>query len=162
MTQFKLLGLASCMLFLTSCFQAEEKKQTEEVVIPPEKKELVEIGIIAKGESMAEIAFEPNSINIPANSRVKLLFINKSEAEGMFHNFVLVSLGAGQEIATKGLKAGKAKDFVPKDERVIVNTPLLAMGETVTIEFDAPPKGSYHYICTFPGHTNMVGRLNVQ
>ncbi len=134
-------------------------EEVEEVL---EEKEVVEIKIAALGETMAEIAFEPKALSVPANSRVKLTFENKSSAEGMFHNFVLVELGSGAEIATTGMKAGKEKDFVPNDERVFANTTMSKMGETLTIEFDAPAKGSYHYICTYPGHTNMIGRFNVE
>ena len=100
--------------------------------------------------------------SVPANSRVKLTFENKSSAEGMLHNFVLVELGSGAEIATAGMKAGLDNNFVPKDERVIAYTAVSNMGKTLTIEFDAPAKGSYHYVCTYPGHTNMIGRFNVE
>ncbi len=127
-----------------------------------EEKEVVEITVAALGESMAEIAFEPKSLSVPANSRVKLTLENKSSAEGMFHNFVIVELGSGAEISAAGIKAGIDNNFVPNDERVFANTTMSKMGETLTIEFDAPAKGSYHYICTYPGHTNMIGRLNVE
>ena len=132
----------------------------EEVI--EEEKELIEISVAATGESMAEIAFEPKALSVPANSRVRLTFENKSSAEGMFHNFVLVELGSGAEIAAAGMKAGLDNNFVPDDKRVIAYTKMSNMGETLTIEFDAPAKGSYHYVCTYPGHTSMIGRLNVE
>ena len=137
----------------------EVMEEVEEVL---EEKEVVEITVAALGESMAEIAFEPKALSVPANSRVKLTFENKSSAEGMLHNFVLVELGSGADIAAAGIKAGIDNNFVPNDERVFTNTTMSKMGETLTIEFDAPGKGSYHYICTYPGHTNMIGRLNVE
>ena len=140
--------------------KVEEAKTEEE---EPAEKELVEITLAATGETMTEIAFEPKTLTIPANSRVKLTFNNKSSMEGMLHNFVLVELGSGQEIATAGISAGKDNAFVPDDDRVIAYTEVSDIGETVVVEFDAPAKGSYHYICTFPGHyPNMIGRLNVE
>ena len=145
--------------------QSEKEPQPKEEVTPeePVEKEVVEITLNAVGEAMNEIAYDPKSLTVPANSRVKLTFNNKSSAEGMLHNFVLVELGSGQEIATAGIKAGKDNNFVPKDSRIFANTTMTQMGETVTIEFDAPAKGSYHYICTYPGHyPNMIGRLNVE
>ena len=138
----------------------DEVEAIEEVV--EEERELVEITVTALGESMAEIAFEPKSISVPANSRVKLTFENKSSADGMFHNFVLVELGSGAEIATAGIKAGIDNNFVPDDKRIFANTTMSKMGETLIIEFDAPAKGSYHYVCTYPGHTSMIGRFNVE
>lgn len=134
----------------------------EEVMEDVKEKEVVEIKVAAIGESMSEIAFEPKTLSVPSNTRIKLVLENKSSAEGMFHNFVLVELGSGAEIASAGIKAGKEKGFVPQDKRVIAHTVVSKMGETVTVEFDAPAKGSYHYICTYPGHTNMIGRFNVE
>lgn len=127
------------------------------------ERELVEITLIAKGETMTEIAFDPKVLNVPKNSRIRLTLKNESVMAGMLHNFVLVALGSGQEIATAGISAGEANSFVPKDDRVIINTKVLKMGEETTIEFDSPDVGSYHYICSFPGHyPNMIGRMNVQ
>ena len=140
---------------------SSEQNETDKSSIPANK-ERVEIRIAALGESMAELAFEPKSISVPANSTVVLTFENKSSAEGMYHNFVLVELGSGQEISSAGIKAGKSKEFIPNDDRVITHTKVTDMGETVTIEFDAPAKGSYHYVCTYPGHTSMIGRFNVE
>jgi azurin len=145
----------------TASEKVEEVMEEVEEVIEMEK-EVVEIKVAALGESMAEIAFEPKALSVPANSRVKLTFENKSSAEGMLHNFVLVELGSGAEIATAGMKAGKENNFIPDDKRIFANTTMSQMGETLTIEFDAPAKGSYHYICTYPGHTNMIGRFNVE
>ncbi len=132
-----------------------------EIIEEVEEKEIVEIRVSALGESMAEIAFEPKALSVPANSRVILTFENKSSAEGMLHNFVLVELGSGSEIAAAGIKAGLDNNFVPDDKRIIAYTKMSNMGETITIEFDAPAKGSYHYVCTYPGHISMIGRLNV-
>lgn len=123
--------------------------------------EIIEISVAAIGESMAEIAFDPTSLSIPANSTVKLTFTNKSSTKGMLHNFVLVKLGTGSKVASAGISAGKAQEFVPKSNDVLVFTAIADLGETIEIEFEAPAKGSYHYICTYPGHTNMIGRLNV-
>ena len=152
--------------FLLACAEKknveENSSAKKETIENIEEKKVVEITIAALGESMGKIAFEPSSISIPKNSVVRLLFRNNSSTSGMLHNFVLVQQGSGNEISSKGLRAGKSKHFVPKDDRVITSTKILNMGEEVTIEFDAPSKGSYHYICTFPGHTNMVGRLIVE
>lgn len=134
---------------------------TEEEV--KKEKEVVEINLIAKGEDMTAISFDPKTLNVPAGSRVKLTLKNESQAEGMFHNFVLVKLGTGQEIATLGIKAGEKNEFVPDNPNVLAHTKVVDMGKSTIIEFDAPPKGSYHYICTYPGHyPNMIGRLNVE
>jgi azurin len=138
--------------------EAPAKKESSIEIIT----EQVEINVAAKGESMAEIAFEPASLTLNEGAEVTLIFKNQSSAAGMLHNFVLVPMGAGQEIATAGISAGEANNFTPNDDRIIVATKMTTMGEEVTITFTAPKKGSYHYICTYPGHfPKMVGRLTV-
>lgn len=155
-TMIVILGLAMIISCGTESKNKVQKQQAEK------SKEIISIEINAIGESMAEIAFEPKEVNIKSGTRVKLTFNNKSSAAGMLHNFILVELGAGQEIASAGLKAGKNKDFKPNDSRIIVATKVLDLGAQLIIEFDAPKKGSYHYICTYPGHyPKMIGRLNV-
>ena len=164
-----ILALVACGGEAKKAESSQESKATESVeevteaeVVEEAEKEVVEITLAAQGDDMASISFEPKSLNVPAGSRVKLTFENKSAAAGMFHNFVLVNLGTGQEVATAGIKAGQENGFVPESDDVIAYTEVVEMGNTITYEFDAPAKGSYHYICTYPGHTNMIGRLNVE
>ena len=168
MRKSKKIVLISLSALLFACTNNDSTKanskssNTIETIENSIPKEVIEINLIAKGEDMNEIAFEPNVLTIASNTRIKLSLKNESTAAGMLHNFVLVELGSGKEISAKGLRAGKAKGFIPKDKRVIAYTKISNIGETVTVEFDAPAKGSYHYICTYPGHISMVGRLNVE
>lgn len=169
--------LGGCLIWITllACGDSgnANQNQNQTDVVKEEKtnpkpdkqvKKVIEIELIAQGESMNEISFEPKILTIPENSTIKLTFINKSEAAGMFHNFVLVEQGSGQEVATEGISAGKENNFVPENnENLIAYSPIADMGETLEIEFEAPPKGSYHYICTYPGHyPAMIGRLIVE
>lgn len=163
------IGIGIALLGIVACGAEKPKASDKESELKETKKvqqkeqEVIEITVRAVGESMAEIAFEPASINVPSGSKVKLTFENKSSAAGMLHNFVLVELGSGQDIASAGIKAGKDNSFVPKDKRVVFYTDVLYLGESQVYEFNAPSKGSYHFICTFPGHyPSMIGRLNVQ
>ena len=48
-------------------------------------------------------------------------------------------------------------------DEVIVYTKLLGGGESDTITFDAPEKGYYTFLCTFPGHWGLMkGKLVVK
>lgn len=173
----KLQYLVSTILISTliACGGGTEKKaenettNQEEVVTSEEKQETineeerneVEITVIAKGNTMTEITFDPTSITLQEGDKVTVTLKNESESAGMLHNFVLVPQGAGEEIATAAITAA-ASDYVPEDDRIIVASEMTNLGETVTFEFIAPAKGSYHYICTYPGHyPKMVGRLTV-
>ena len=108
-----ILSLIACGGDASKKAPAAKKEVVKEVTKVEEVKEkkIVEITLAAQGEDMTAIAFEPKSLSIPAGSRVKLTFENKSQAAGMYHNFVLVKLGTGQEVATAGIQAGEANSF---------------------------------------------------
>ena len=83
----------------------------------------------------------------------------------MGHNFVL--LKAGTDLAAFSAKAINAKNtnYVPPSEAasVIAHTEVVGGGGSTTIEFDAPAKGSYPFICSFPGHyAIMKGQFIVE
>jgi len=57
--------------------------------------------------------------------------------------------------------ANNPPSYLPQDQSaIIVHTAMLGGGESDTIEFTAPPAGTYPFICTFPGHyAIMRGKL---
>lgn len=74
------------------------------------------------------------------------------------HNLVIVEPGALEEV---GLAANEmAKDpeaakleFIPKSDKILHHTRMLAPYETQYLRFNAPEQpAAYPYICTFPGH----------
>ena len=82
-----------------------------------------------------EFAFSPSTITLKAGEQVKLNFNN----DGSYpHNWVL----EGQNIETKKVLGGAGD----------------------TIEFTAPPAGTYTFYCSVPGHREkgMAGQLIVQ
>ena len=82
----------------------------------------------------------------------------------MGHNFVL--LKNGTDVAAFGMKAIEAgidKDHIPASNAIIANTKLIGGGEETTVTFDAPAKGTYDFICSFPGHyALMKGKFIVE
>ena len=83
----------------------------------------------------------------------------------MGHNFVLLKPNVDlAKFATKALSF-KENEYIPEDEmdNIIIYSKLLGPGEEVNIEFTAPSKGVYKYICSFPGHyLSMQGNLIVR
>lgn len=78
----------------------------------------------------------------------------------MGHNFVLLKQGVDVgEFGRAAVQQGSAPDFeVPEAllGDVIAHTKMIGGGESVTIEFPAPEKGTYNFICSFPGHVAMM------
>jgi azurin len=85
----------------------------------------------------------------------------------MAHNFVLLKKDTDAAGFIKAGLADKATDFIAASEKdkVLAATPMAGAGETVEVTFTAPDaKGSYPYVCTFPGHfaMGMKGTLTVK
>ena len=104
--------------------------------------------------------YDKNEIKVKAGQKVKLTLTHtgKMAKKVMGHNFVLLKPGTDiAEFATKGIAAGLEKNYIPEGtDAVIASTKTIGGGESVTIIFDAPAKGTYDYICSFPGHYGMM------
>ncbi|MFN4121903.1 MAG: plastocyanin/azurin family copper-binding protein [Flavobacteriales bacterium] len=143
----------------TEATESKEQTTQEENTEPGER----EITVKVIGNSMADMAYDQTSITVNSGDQIKLTLINENEAEGMYHNIVFVKIGSGAEVAAEAIKAGKDKAYIPENPNVIAASPMAAPKETVTMEFTAPEKGSYNFICTYPGHFPlMVGKLIVK
>lgn len=104
-----------------------------------------------------QMKFDKSEIRVKAGEKIKLTLNHTGELpkNAMGHNFVL--LEKGTDIADFGMKAMNAKDseYIPANG-VIVHTELIGGGESTTIEFTAPAKGTYDFVCSFPGHYAMM------
>lgn len=121
--------------------------------------------ITIKGDDMMK--FDLSTIRASAGQTVKLTLehVGKLPVASMGHNWVLLNNGVDPNaFATKAI-AAKDNDYIPTDagDDVIVHTDMIGGGESTTIEFTAPERGAYDYICSFPGHSGtMKGKLMVQ
>lgn len=111
-----------------------------------------------------EMRYEQTEFTVQPGQQVHLTFNNTATSPAMHHNVVIVTdPNAVDRIATAGIEAGEASDYVPTDEAVLAHTPLAAPGETVEVTFTAPTEpGDYTFVCTFPGHyVTMRGTMHV-
>src|SRR5437870_5502198 len=77
---------------------------------------------------------------------------NEVKASSMQHNFILIEHGSADKVAAEGMKAGVDNNYTPKMKDVMVGTSLVGPGKKTEIICPAPPKGTYDFICTYPGH----------
>jgi azurin len=114
--------------------------------------------IVIKGTDAMQ--FDLKEIKVKAGQKVKLTLVHsgKLAKAAMGHNFVLLKQGV--DVAAFGGKAAAAREteYIPKSElaNIIAHTKLVGGGESDTIEFTAPAKGTYTYVCSFPGHYALM------
>jgi azurin len=106
------------------------------------------------------LSFQPNELSAPAGAHIRLTFHHAGTIISQDHNWVLVMPGT---VAAVDQEGEKTNGLLPKDDpRIIALTPMIGKGETITIEFDAPPPGTYPFFCSTPGHAvTMRGVLHI-
>ena len=91
---------------------------------------------------------------------VTLKHVGKLPAQAMGHNWVLTKTADLSAVASEGMGAGLANDYLKKaDARVIAHTKVVGGGQSATVKFatSALKKGeAYSFFCSFPGHSTMM------
>jgi len=110
-------------------------------------------------EANDRMQFDTKEITVKSGEEITLTLkhVGKLPVQAMGHNWVL--LKEGVVVKDFAMAAMKAKDngYLPEDsDQIIVSTKLLGGGESDTITFEAPEKGTYTFICTFPGHYGIM------
>jgi azurin len=122
---------------------------------PKSEQQVADLYIESDGDFLA---FRPDILTCPTGSLVHLTFHHTGRFLSARHNWVLVHPGQLEALSKDSL----ANDgIIPKDDpRVIVATPLCDKGETVMIQFIAPPPGDYPFLCSTHAE-DMRGILHV-
>lgn len=155
--------LTIVVLLLMSCGNDTKTKTTttkSNQTEIPKKKVVTTEGASAVLELAGndQMKFDKSELKVKAGQKVTLNFkhTGKMSKDVMGHNFVLLKQGTDlADFATKAVKA-KDNDYIPAGDEVIVHTKVLGGGENTSITFDAPEKGTYDFICSFPGHYSMM------
>ena len=102
--------------------------------------------------------FDKNIIYVNSRQKVTLTLehTGKMDKKIMGHNFVLLKKDVDVvSFATRAMVA-RDSEYIPEGNETIAYTKLIGGGESDTIVFEAPEKGSYTYICSFPGHYGVM------
>ena len=109
------------------------------------------------------IQYDKKQLTITADCtqvELTLTHTGKLPAQSMGHDWVLVKAEDLSAVASDGLTAGIANNYVkPNDARVIAHTKVVGGGESTSVTFatSALQKGqAYKYLCTFPGHNAIM------
>ena len=160
----KTIPLLLFVLILIGCGNSKEDQK--------EEKDTIKINKTTEDENVEEegvtkvlltgndqMRYNLEEIRVDAGDKVILTLkhVGKLGVEVMGHNFVLLEPNTVlNDFAIKAVDA-KANDYIPENsDKVIVHTKMIGGGEQTTIEFDAPEKGTYDFICSFPGHVALM------
>ncbi|RKD17016.1 azurin [Pelobium manganitolerans] len=158
-----LLALGSSMFF--ACNNDQKTESNNDTVAVEE--EVADDTAAATNQDKVEITlngsdamqFDKSEIKVAAGQTVVLTLhhTGKLPVESMGHNFVLLKQGTDvEDFATKAM-AAKDNGYIPTDDsNIIAHTKLIGGGESDTITFTAPEKGTYDFLCSFPGHHAMM------
>ena len=179
MKNYSIVLFSAVMLALISCSNKETKPEeqapassgsemmTEEPDYDPAKinpdAPVSEFTLKAMGNTMADMTYDHKEIRVKEGSTVHLTLMNEGTDPSMVHNFVLIEEGTADKVGPEALKAGSDLSYVPKMRQVLVATSMVQPMQKTDITFPAPAKGTYDYICTYPGHyQKMNGKFIVE
>lgn len=121
-------------------------------------------------DGSATLQFNQKELTTEQNCETITLTLKNTSnfpVEAMGHNWVLVETANADAVATDGLTAGLANNYLkPNDDRVLANTKMIGGGKTTEVKFKGSllkAGGDYTFLCTFPGHSvTMRGKLVVK
>ena len=122
-----------------------------------------EIKIILNSDDL--MRFDKNMLLVQSGQKITLTLNHTGKMDKLImgHNFVLLKKDVDVAVFAEKAVLAKNNEYIPEGEEVIVYTKLLGGGESDTITFDAPEKGYYTFLCTFPGHWGLMkGKLVVK
>ncbi|MEN9573175.1 MAG: hypothetical protein RL514_1030 [Verrucomicrobiota bacterium] len=123
------------------------------------------VNVLRLGTLHEQMFFDKIQLVAEAGKPVELIFHN---SDAMQHNWVLLQVGAADEIGVAAEKMSPQPDaqgrlYIPASPKVLQATKMLNPNDTIRLRFNAPTEpGDYSYLCTYPGHwQRMRGTLKV-
>lgn len=155
-------GAAAGAMESTKSLLTEEKSAKRPTEMPASWNGEVDEEVLL--ETVPGMKYKQTFLTVKAGARLRLTFRNPDD---MQHNFVLTSGKMGTKVGKAagemGL-SGVAKNHIPEMEEVLYHSRLVEPEEEEVLYFKAPAKpGLYEFVCTVPGHYQMMrGVLQVE
>ena len=148
-------------LFVLSCINTNNTKEKFQYERVKEEPTIVQNSMVSNSvtlNSNDQMKFDKKIIKVNSNQKVTLTLNHNGRfpASSMGHNFVLIKNDI--DINAYALKAAGARnsEYIPEGGDELAYTKMLGGGESDTITFDAPEPGTYIFICSFPGHYQLM------
>ena len=155
--------LIACIILTCLFACSSEKKNTEksnekkiEIIEKVVEKKWETFNIGAVGNTMSEMKYDIESITVKEGSWVRINLENKGVDNAMMHNIVFIKYGTRKKVASEAIKIWPSQNFVANKKNIIAYSGVAKPGESVVLEFKAPNKGNYEFLCTYPGHAEIM------
>jgi putative heme-binding domain-containing protein len=133
---------------------AEKEAAAEKSGVLSDTADLTTIRIATIPERML---YDVKELTVKPGKKVKLTFANP---DFMPHNILLVKPGTADDVGLKAMALGAggfAVSYVPESSDILWASKLVDHAKQEVIEFTAPTEeGAYPYICSFPGHHQLM------
>jgi len=133
---------------------AQKESVTAKEAAEPEKSVADTVFLNIEGND--QLQYNKNELEVYEEQVVVLTLkhVGKMNIESMGHNWILLTKGT--DIPSFGQAAAQAKEnnYLPSEMtgQIIAKTDMIGGGEETSVTFQAPSKGNYKFICSFPGH----------
>ncbi len=150
-----LVAVISCGGNADSKKNSFEYKKIDEKGINLDKRSKEALIIINSSDLMK---FDQNELIVFEGQEITLTLnhTGKMSKEIMGHNFVLLKKETDLNDFAQRAMLARENEYIPDGDETIAYTKMIGGGESDTITFSAPEKGSYTYICSFPGHYGLM------
>ena len=157
----KIKSILFLSLFIVSCNNSNNTKEKFQYERVKEEATTVQSNTMSNNvvlNSNDQMKFDKKIIRVNADQKVTLTLNHNGRfpASSMGHNFVLIKKDV--DVNEYALRAAGARnsEYIPEGDNEIAYTKMLGGGESDTITFDAPEPGTYVFICSFPGHYQLM------
>lgn len=113
-----------------------------------------------------DMTYDKTAFTVKAGEEITLLLMNNGtmSKEAMGHNLVILKQGVDLSAFAFAASSEKDSDYIPQQKLndIVAHTKLLGAKENDQIKVTFDTKGTYQFLCTFPGHAGtMKGTITV-
>ncbi len=153
----KSLALYSLVLLIFACGNEPKKEKFSYERVKVEEKTENNANLLVLN-SNDQMLFDKSVLKANAGIEVSLLLnhTGKIGKEFMGHNFVLLKNDVDVDDFAQAAMLAKENDYIPYGDDTITYTSMIGGGESDQITFTVDEPGTYVFLCTFPGHYQIM------
>ena len=153
----KLTLTITIFLLILSCGEKPKKEKFSYDRVKAEEVEKTDENVLILN-SNDQMLFDKSVLKAKAGEEVNLLLNHTGQIgkEFMGHNFVLLKNGVDVDDFAQAAMLAKESEYIPAGDDTIAYTSMIGGGESDQISFTVDQPGTYVFLCTFPGHYQIM------